>query len=142
MGFLDESVMCGDALHIIPDGTLYHFGVLESLVHMAWVRVVAGRLEMRYRYSSSLVYNCFVWPDADAKQRARIEATARGILEARGKYPDSSLAELYNETLMPIELREAHRANDEAVSEAYGFSPDMGEYEVVERLFGLYHDRI
>ena len=138
MGFLDESVMCGDALQVIPDATLYHFGVLESLVHMSWMRIVAGRLEMRYRYSSSLVYNCFVWPSVSDEQRERISRTARGILEARGKYADSSLAELYDEVLMPVELRRAHRENDEAVSEAYGFGRDCGELEVVGRLMEMY----
>ena len=138
MGFLDESVMCGDALQVIPDATLYHFGVLESLVHMSWMRIVAGRLEMRYRYSSSLVYNCFVWPSVSDEQRERISRTARGILEARGKYADSSLAELYDEVLMPVELRRAHRENDEAVSEAYGFGRGCGELEVVGRLMEMY----
>ena len=140
MGFLDDSVMCGSQLKIIPDATLYHFGILESLIHMAWVRVVAGRLRSDYRYSNTLVYNCFVWPEADEKQRSLIERTAQYILDARGKYPDSNLAELYNETLMPKELRKAHRENDEAVCEAYGFPKDIDEYDIVARLFRLYHN--
>ena len=138
MGFLDDSVICSDALHVIPDAGLYHFGVLESLIHMAWMRIVAGRLEMRYRYSSSLVYNCFVWPSVTEKQRVRIEEAAQGILDARAKYPDSSLAELYSETLMPIELRCAHRENDDAVREAYGFDEDVSEEGIVAELMGSY----
>lgn len=138
MGFLNDSVICGSQLKVIPDATLYHFGVLESQAHMAWTRIVAGRLEMRLKYSSSLVYNCFVWPEVSEEQRARIEGTALGILEARGKYPDSSLAELYDETLMPLELRRAHERNDEAVREAYGWPEGLSEYEMVRLLFGLY----
>lgn len=142
IGFLDESVMCGDALLIIPYATLYHFGVLESLLHMAWMRVIAGRLKSDYRYSSSLVYNCFVWPEPDAKQKSRIEKTAQGILDARAKYPDSSLAELYDETLMPQELRKAHLENDEAVREAYDFPKNLCELEIVTRLMEKYNAMI
>ena len=141
MGWLDDSVMCTQKLQIIPDAGLYHFGVLESLIHMAWMRIVAGRLEMRYRYSSSLVYNCFVWPEVTGEQRAEIEETARGILAAREKYPDSNLAELYNETLMPVELRHAHRENDEAVRRAYGFGAGWSELEIVSRLMEMYRER-
>ncbi len=138
MGFLDDSVMCTQKLQLLPNATLYHFGVLESLTHMAWMRVVAGRLEMRYSYSNTLVYNCFVWPDVSDSQRERIETTAQGILSARAKYPDSSLAELYDETLMPVELRRAHRDNDDAVREAYGFPKSWSELETVGRLVELY----
>ena len=141
MGFMDDSVMCTQKLQIIPDGTLYHFGVLESLIHMAWMRVVTGRLEMRYSYSNTLVYNCFVWPDVAGEQRAEIEGTARGILAAREKYPDSNLAELYNETLMPVELRRAHERNDEAVRRAYGFPAGWSELEIVSRLMEMYRER-
>ncbi|MBQ7544407.1 MAG: class I SAM-dependent DNA methyltransferase [Synergistaceae bacterium] len=141
MGFLDDSVMIADSLRVIPDATLYHFGVLESLAHMAWMRVVTGRLKSDYSYSNTLVYNCFVWADVNAEQRARIEAAAKAILDARALYPDSSLAELYDETLMPIELRRAHRENDEAVREAYGWPAGIGELEMVERLVGLYEER-
>ncbi len=141
MGFLDESVMCGDALMLIPDSTLYHFGVLESLPHMGWMRRVAGRLESRYRYSSGIVYNPYVWPSPSDKQRARIESTAQMILDARAKYPDSNLHELYNDTTMPAELRRAHRLNDSAVCEAYGFDINtMGEFEMVNELMRLYHE--
>ena len=130
MGFLDESVMCTQKLQLLPNATLYHFGVLESLTHMAWMRVVTGRLKSDYSYSNTLVYNCFVWPAVTESQTARITETARAILDA--------LAELYNETLMPIELRKAHRDNDEAVREAYGFPKSWGELETVGRLVELY----
>ncbi len=140
MGFLDESVMCTDALFVIPGATLYHFGVLMSSVHMAWMRVVCGRLEMRYRYSSGLVYNNFVWPSVPDGVREGIERTAQGILDARAECPDSSLAELYDDAVMPYALRMAHRANDEAVREAYGFGAGLGELEVVGRLMGMYEE--
>lgn len=147
MGFLDEKVMCSSQLKVIPNATLYHFGVLESLIHMAWMRVVAGRLGMSYRYSNTLVYNCFPWANrhcacVDCSGDEHVEhitQTARGILEARAMYPDSNLAELYSETLMPAELRKAHRENDEAVRCAYGFPKDWGELEIVGRLMELYN---
>ena len=135
---MDPADLTGDACLIIPDATLYHFGVLESSVHMAWMRAVAGRLEMRYRYSKDIVYNNFPWPSPTAEQRAKIEQTAQGILDARAQYPDSPLADLYDETLMPAELRRAHRANDAAVLSAYGFEKDMDEPAIVARLMGMY----
>ncbi len=138
MGFLDDTVMCGDALQIIAGASQYHFGVLESSIHMAWMRVVAGRLESRYRYSSDVVYNNFVWPGVNEKQRMKIENTAQRILDAREKYADSNLAELYDESIMPAELRRAHRMNDEAVREAYGFARGMSELEVVSELMNMY----
>ncbi|MBQ7595005.1 MAG: class I SAM-dependent DNA methyltransferase [Synergistaceae bacterium] len=140
MGFMDNSVMCADSLRIIPDATLYHFGVLESLPHMGWVRRISGRLEMRYSYSNGIDYNSFVWPEASEKQRAKIERSAQRILDARAKWPDSSLAELYDETLMPSELRRAHRENDRAVSEAYGFGEGMSEFEIVNELMRRYEE--
>ena len=131
----------------MPNATLYHFGVLTSSVHMAWMRAVCGRLEMRYSYSNTIVYNNFVWPNVETPQcddstKKRIEKTAQAILDARALYPDSSLADLYDETLMPPELRRAHRANDEAVMAAYGFDPKMPEQEVVARLFQMYESLI
>ena len=138
MGFLDENVIPGDKLFIIVNSSLYHFGVLTSNVHMAWMRVVAGRLEMRYSYSNTIVYNNFPWPTPSDTQKAKIEATAQAILDARSLYPDSSLADLYDDLTMPIELRKAHRANDAAVMEAYGFRKDMTEPEIVAELFKMY----
>ena len=139
MDWLDDSVIPGNALHIIPDATLYHFGILTSRVHMAWMRRVCGRLEMRYRYSKNIVYNTFAWPDPSPEERAVIERTAQEILDARGNYPDSSLSALYDDTVMPLELREAHERNDRAVCRAYGWEADISEGEIVGRLFGLYH---
>ena len=118
---MDSSTLCGDANLMMPDAQLYHFGVLESNVHMAWMRVVCGRLEMRYRYSKDIVYNNFPWPTPTDAQRMKIEQTAQAILDARALYPDSSLADLYDELTMPPELRTAHQKNDAAVMEAYGF---------------------
>ncbi|MBQ7544248.1 MAG: class I SAM-dependent DNA methyltransferase [Synergistaceae bacterium] len=139
MGWLDDSVIPGDKLHIIPDATLYHFGVLMSRVHMAWMRRVGGRLKSDYSYSKNIVYNTFAWPSPTEAQRKRIEASAQAILDARALYPDSSLAELYNDAFMPLELRRAHRENDAAVLEAYGFAEDISEDGIVRGLFRLYH---
>ena len=139
MGFLPSDVICGDANLMIPDATLYHFGVLESSVHMAWMRAVCGRLEMRYRYSKDIVYNNFPWPGVTAAQRDRIVQTAQAILDARALYPDSSLADLYDPITMPPELRKAHRDNDRAVLAAYNLPTSLTEPEVVSHLFTLYN---
>ncbi len=138
MGFLSADIVCGNANLMVPEATLYHFGVLESSVHMAWMRVVCGRLEMRYRYSKDVVYNNFPWPEVTEEQRKKIEQTAQGILDARALYPDSSLADLYDPLTMPPELRKAHRDNDQAVMAAYGFPTTLTEPELVARLFALY----
>ncbi|MBO6303561.1 MAG: class I SAM-dependent DNA methyltransferase [Selenomonadaceae bacterium] len=141
MGFQTSNVIASDLLFIIPEGTLYHFGVLESNVHMSWMRAVAGRLKSDYRYSKNIVYNNFPWPNPDEKQKAAIEQTAQEILNARNLYPDSSLADLYNEALMPPELRKAHQANDRAVMAAYGFSvKDMTEAACVAELMKMYQE--
>lgn len=121
MGLMTPNILASDLVFIIPDASLYHFGVLTSNVHMAWVRAVCGRLEMRYRYSKDIVYNNFPWPTPTGEQKARIEQTAQAILDARALYPDCSLADLYDEVTMPPELRKAHQANDKAVMQAYGF---------------------
>ena len=142
MGFMPPTVFASNLVLIIPDATLYHFGVLESSVHMAWMRVVCGRLEMRYRYSKDVVYNNFPWPEVDEQQRQRIAQTAQAILDARALYPDSSLADLYDPITMPPELLKAHRDNDRAVMAAYGFAPNMPEPEIVARLFTLYSELI
>ncbi len=121
IGFMDKTVIASNLVSIIPDATIYHFGIITSNVHMAWMRTVCGRLEMRYRYSGSVVYNTFPWPTPTDAQKAKIEETAQGILDARAKYPDCSLADLYDELTMPGELRTAHQKNDKAVMQAYGF---------------------
>lgn len=121
IGFLDKNSIASDAVQIIPNATLYHFGVLTSNVHMAWMRTVAGRLEMRYRYSKDLVYNNFPWPEANKKQIAAIEAAAQAVLDERAKYPDESLADLYDPTLMKVSgLQAVHAKLDRAVCAAYG----------------------
>ena len=138
MGYVSSDVVTNDAVQIIPDASLYHFGILESNVHMAWMRAVCGRLESRYRYSKDIVYNNFPWPEVNDEQREKIAATAQAILDARTLYPDSSLADLYDELTMPPELRKAHQQNDRAVMAAYGFPITMTESECVARLFELY----
>ena len=123
MGFMTPDIIVSNLVSFIPDGNLYLFGLLNSVVHMAWMRIVAGRLGISYRYSGTLVYNNFPFINTDSKRRAKIESAAQAILDARAKYPDSSLADLYDENVMPVELRAAHRANDFAVMDAYGY-PD------------------
>lgn len=138
IGFMKADVVSSDAVQIIPNTTLYYFGILESNVHMAWMRTTAGRLKSDYRYSKELVYNNFPWPTPTPEQTAAIEKTAQAILDARELYPDSSLADLYDEVLMPKELREAHRANDRAVMRAYGFPIKMTEADCVAALMQMY----
>lgn len=138
MGFMPANVVSSNAVQIIPNATLYHFGILESNVHMAWMRAVCGRLKSDYRYSKDVVYNNFPWPMPTAEQKAKIEQSAQAILDARALYPDSSLADLYDPTLMPKELLQAHRQNDRAVMAAYGFSTKMTESECVAELFKSY----
>ncbi|WP_407447103.1 DNA methyltransferase [Fibrobacter sp.] len=138
MGFMTPDIFCSNLVKIIPDATLYHFGILTSNIHMAWVRAVCGRLKSDYRYSKDIVYNNFPWSNPSDAQKARIEATAQAILDIRAKYPDSSLADLYDELTMPADLRKAHTENDHSVMEAYGFSPKMTEDEIVAELFKMY----
>ena len=138
IGYLNPDCLTSDSAHIIPNAILYHFGVLTSSVHMAWMRAVCGRLEMRYRYSKDIVYNNFPWCNPTDAQKTKIEATAQVILEARALYPDCSLADLYDETVMPPELRKAHQENDRAVMSAYGFNAKLGESEIVAELFKMY----
>ena len=139
LGFLDKNTISTNSAVIIPDATLYHFGVLTSNVHMAWMRTVCGRLKSDYRYSKDIVYNNFPWCNPTPEQKARIEQTAQMILDARAKYPDCSLADLYDETVMPPELRKAHQLNDRAVMEAYGFWGKLNtESECVAELMKMY----
>lgn len=143
MGFMSPDVLASDLVFLIPDATLYHFGILESIVHMAWMRTVCGRLEMRYRYSKNIVYNNFPWPTPTDEQKAKIEQTAQSILDARALYQDSSLADLYDELTMPVELRRAHQQNDRAVMQAYGFpvKNTFTESHCVAELFKLYQEK-
>ena len=132
---------------IVPDADLLDLGILTSNVHMAWMRTVAGRLKSDYRYSKDIVYNNFPWPELTEEQKSKISKTAQAILDARALYPDSSLADLYDELTMPVELRRAHQANDKAVMEAYGMTKVVDgkrtwltESETVARLFEMYEE--
>ena len=146
MGFFTPNIFCSNLVKIIPDATLYHFGVLTSNVHMAWMRVVCGRLKSDYRYSKDIVYNNFPWPEPSTQQRQKIEQTAQAILDARALYPDSSLADLYDELTMPPELRKAHHQNDMAVMQAYGFTKGSEAYKseaaCVVGLMKLYQKKV
>ena len=137
-GFSNDGSIPGDSISIASNATIYHFGILCSNVHMAWTRTVCGRLEMRYRYTSDIVYNNFPWCSPTPEQKSKIEKTAQAILDARALYPDSSLADLYDELTMPPELRKAHQNNDRAVMVAYGFSTKMTESECVAELMKMY----
>ena len=139
MGFLPKEVIASDLVFLIPNATLYNFGILTSNVHMAWMRAVCGRLKSDYRYAKDIVYNNFPWPTPTAEQKARIEQTAQAILDARTKYPGCSLADLYDEATMPPELRKAHQQNDKAVMQAYGFWGKLNtETECVAELLKMY----
>lgn len=140
IGFMTSDTIVTDSVHIIPNATLYHFGILTSSVHMAWMRTVCGRLKSDYRYSKDIVYNNFPWPAPTEAQREAVEAAAQAVLDARALYKDSSLADLYDTTTMPIELRRAHRRNDNAVLAAYGFAPGTREEDIVVRLFERYEE--
>ncbi|MCC8079254.1 MAG: methylase, partial [Oscillospiraceae bacterium] len=142
IGFMHADIIASNKLLIVPGASIYHFGVLISNVHMAWTRAITGRLEMRYQYSSAVVYNNFPWPEPTEEQRAKIEETAQAILDARALYPDSSLADLYDELTMPPELRRAHRENDRAVMRAYGFDvKTTTEPTCVAALMRLYQQK-
>lgn len=142
IGFVSKEVIASDSTQIIPDNNMYLFGILTSNVHMSWMRVVAGRLKSDYRYSPFVYYN-FPWPNPTKEQKERIEKTAQMILDARNLYPDSSLADLYDDLIMPPELRKAHQENDKAVMEAYGFDwRKMSESECVAELMKLYKKMI
>ena len=142
IGFIDSNTITTNLIGLIPNATLFHFGILTSNVHMAWMRTVAGRLEMRYRYSKDIVYNNFIWPDCTPAQKEKIEQTAQGILDARANYPNDSYADLYDDTVMPPDLRRAHQANDRAVWEAYGRAWPIGdEAACVAHLMRLYQEK-
>ncbi len=146
MGYMDNSVLCSDKVRILPNGNLYEFGILESNVHMAWVRATCCRLKSDYSYTVNDVYNNFIWPAPTDQQKVKIEQTAQAILDARALYPDSSLADLYDELTMPPELRKAHQANDRAVMDAYGFTKGTAartsESACVAELMKLYQQKV
>lgn len=143
LGYETKDIICSNANLMIPNASLYYFGVLTSNVHNAWIRTVAGRLEMRFRYSANIVYNNFPWPNPNEKQKEKIEQTAQAILDARAKHPECSLADLYDELSMPPDLRKAHQENDKAVMQAYGFDyKTMTESECVAKLMNMYQDLV
>ena len=141
IGFLDKNTIVGDKIYVIENVGLYHFGILTSIVHNAWMRAVCGRLRSDYSYSNTIVYNSFVWCNPNEKQKAKIEQTAQKILNVRKKYVDNSLSDLYDPLLMPKDLRKAHKENDLAVIAAYGLDKNISEYEIAEKLFELYQQK-
>jgi hypothetical protein len=134
--------IAGDTCQIIPNATMYHFGVLTSQMHMAWMRAVAGRLESRYRYSKDIVYNNFVWPGATDAQQAEIEKLAQAVLDARAEFPDASLADLYDPLTMPPVLAKTHKALDHAVDKLYQKQPFATDADRVALLFEKYKEKI
>ena len=140
MGFMSPDTLCSNLVKLVPDATRYHFGILTSLVHMAWMRAVCGRLETRYRYSKDIVYNNFPWPEASDGDKEKIGVLAQAILDARALFPDCTLADLYDQTTMPPELRKAHQENDKAVMRLYGFPPNATEPEIVAKLMRRYQE--
>ena len=138
IGFMNKEVLCSNQANMIINANIYHFGILTSNVHMIWMRTVAGRLKSDYRYSKDIVYNNFPWPKNNDRYKEKIRTTAQKILNARALYPEASLADLYDDLVMPSELRKAHQANDKAVMEAYGFDYNMSELEIVSKLMEMY----
>ena len=143
IGFVTPEIICGDANLLLPNATLYHFGIMISNVHNAWIHTVCGRIKSDFRYSVNMVYNNFPWPNPTDAQKAKIEQTAQAILDARALYPDSSLADLYDDLTMPPELRKAHQNNDRAVMQAYGFDvKTTTESSCVAELMKLYQQKV
>ena len=141
LGFMDKDTIASDLVFLIPDGTLYEFGVLSSNVHNSWMRTVAGRLKSDYRYSKDIVYNNFPWCEPTLEQRQKIEKTAQHILDVRAKYADCSLADMYGEKMYLFgDLEKAHQENDRAVMTAYGFTTKITESECVAELMRMYRE--
>ena len=143
MGFIKAGTIVTDRVQIIPDANLYDFGVITSNIHMAWMRVTCMRMKSDYSYSKDIVYNNFPWPTPTDEQKRKIEQTAQAILDARSKYPNSTLADLYDELTMPPELRRAHQQNDKAVMQAYGFDIRTStEVSCVAELMKMYQELV
>lgn len=138
IGWLKPPVIPSNLVRVLLDADLWHFGILTSAMHMAWLRQIGGRLESRYRYSIGIVYNTFPWPDATDQQRAKIRSLAQGVLDARAEFPNSTLADLYDVDAMPPKLRKAHHALDDAVDKLYRSAAFTGDRDRAEHLFGLY----
>lgn len=133
-----KTMLFSNLVKLMPQATLYHFGVLQSIVHMVWTKGICGYKDFRPRYSTDIVYNNFPWPSPSAAEKKKIEETARGIINARKKYPDSSLADLYDTDTMPEELRRAHMLNDRAVCRLYGFTDGMTDNTMIAELLKMY----
>ncbi len=138
LGWLKASMIPSNKLRMLPDASLWEFGVLTSRTHMSWLSHVGGRLESRFQYGIGIVYNTFPWPDATPAQRTKIETLAQAILDARAAHPTSSLADLYDPDTMPADLRRAHSALDLAVDKLYRPAPFASDRDRVEHLFGRY----
>ena len=141
MGFIGPETFCSNLVRLIPDATLYHFGVLHSQFHNAWMRTVCGRLKSDYRYSGGMVYNNFVWPQPGEALNQEIERCAQSILDVRDAFQERSLAELYDPDKMPEDLKAAHHALDAAVEAAYGVDFGGDEEKIVAHLFKLYAEK-
>lgn len=138
IAWLGPPVIPSNLVRVLLGASLWHFGILTSRMHMAWMRHIGGRLESRYRYSVGVVYNTFPWPEVDESQRSRIEALAQSVLDARAQFAGASLADLYDVDLMKPELARAHRALDGAVDRLYRTTAFTSDRERVEHLFGRY----
>ncbi len=138
IGWLKPPTIPSNLVRVLLDADLWHFGILTSAMHMAWLRQIGGRLESRYRYSIGIVYNPFPWPEPTDRQRAKVRSLAQTVLDARARFPNSTLADLYDVDAMPPQLRKAHRALDEAVDKLYRPAAFTGDRDRAEQLFGLY----
>lgn len=141
IGYFTKDTIVADSAYAIPRATLYHFGILTSSMHMAWMRTVAGRLKSDYRYSKDIVYNNFIWPEVTEAQRAEISQLAQNVLDARAQFPDSSLADLYDPLTMPPALAKAHATLDKAVDRLYSPKPFATDTDRVVLLFEKYQER-
>ncbi len=139
---MTPDILPSNLVKVVQNATLYHFGILTSSVHNAWIRAIAGRLKSDIRYSKDIVYNNFPWPEADDRQKAKIESLAQKILDTRAKYPESTLADLYNPLTMPADLLKAHHELDKAVLRLYGLPTSAGEAEIVSFLLKKYKEKV
>ena len=138
IGFMSPKDIASGSALIVPDATPYHLGVLSSAMHMAWIKQVGGRLESRFQYSNNIIYNNYPWPEPTEAQRTAIEECAQAVLDARAKYPASTLADLYDPVTMPADLARAHTKLDRAVDRAYRKEEFPNDRARVEHLFALY----
>jgi hypothetical protein len=138
IGWLKPPTIPSNLVRVLLDADLWHFGLLTSAMHMAWLRQIGGRLKSDYRYSVGIVYNTFPWPEATDRQRANIRALAQAVLDARAHFPQATLGDLYDADIMPPQLRKAHRALDHAVDKLYRSAAFAGDRDRAEHLFGLY----